>query len=92
MQDIGFGNNVSHSERKTRRHWKPNVHRKKLWSEGLQEAITFNVTTYALKCIDKAGGLDSYLLNTPESKLKSQSGERVKARLLATLERGAVEK
>jgi hypothetical protein len=35
-QDIGFGNKVSHSERKSRRSWKPNVQSKRLWSELLQ--------------------------------------------------------
>jgi large subunit ribosomal protein L28 len=85
-KDIGFGNNVSHSERKTRRSWKPNVHNKRLWSETLQEFIQFKVTTYALKCVDKAGGLDNYLLNTHPAKLSSTTGEAAKVKILNKLE------
>merc|ERR1719213_217865 len=52
---IQFGNKVSHSMRHTRRNWKPNVQRKRLWSEALEDWMQFKVTTHALKCIDKAG-------------------------------------
>ena len=41
------------------------------------------MTAYALKCVDKAGGLDNYLLNTKD--LKSTDGEKAKARLLEAL-------
>mmetsp|Transcript_10033 Transcript_10033/g.13148 ORF Transcript_10033/g.13148 Transcript_10033/m.13148 type:complete len:128 (+) Transcript_10033:21-404(+) len=81
-KDIGFGNNVSHSERKTRRSWKPNVQSKKLWSETLDEFVHFRVTTHALRCIDKAGGLDNYLLKNSSEKLNSISGDLVKERIL----------
>ena len=37
------------------------MQRKRLYSEALGEQIRFNVTTHALRCIDKAGGLDNYL-------------------------------
>jgi len=46
--------------------------------------IPFKVTTHALKCVDKAGGLDNYLLHTKD--LKSSDGERAKARVLEVLE------
>ena len=59
---VQHGNNVSHSQRKTRRAWKPNVQRKRLYSEALGELVRLNVTTHALRCIDRYGGLDRYLL------------------------------
>lgn len=31
-----------------------------------------NLTMHALRCIDKAGGLDEYLLTTPEHKLDNE--------------------
>lgn len=64
------------------RSWKPNVHRKRLFSEILQESIVFKVTTFALKCIDKAGGLDNYLLKNTSEKLNSVTGEAAKKRIL----------
>lgn len=58
---------------------------KRLYSEALDEMIRFRVTTAALKWIDKAGGLDRYLLNTPEKKINSDKGLEVKRRILAKL-------
>mmetsp|Transcript_5401 Transcript_5401/g.7798 ORF Transcript_5401/g.7798 Transcript_5401/m.7798 type:complete len:148 (+) Transcript_5401:176-619(+) len=63
-KDIRSGNNVSHSERKTKRKFKPNVFRKRVYSETLDEMIRFNLTAAALRSIDKAGGLDNYLLKS----------------------------
>jgi len=50
----------------------------------IQEMVPFKVTTHALKCVDKAGGLDNYLLLTKD--LKSSDGERAKARVVEVLE------
>lgn len=58
-----FGNNVSHSVRRTRRKWNPNVQSKKLWSDALGRWVKLRVTTYVLRSIDKFGGLDNYLLH-----------------------------
>mmetsp|Transcript_4172 Transcript_4172/g.8044 ORF Transcript_4172/g.8044 Transcript_4172/m.8044 type:complete len:210 (+) Transcript_4172:39-668(+) len=91
-KDIGFGNKVSHSERKSRRSWKPNVQSKRLWSETLGQMVPFRVTTYALRCIDKAGGLDNYLMKTPPEKLGSTAGETAKARILMAMEMTEEEK
>lgn len=88
-KNIIFGNKVSHSERKTRRSWKPNVQRKRLWSETLAKWFRFNLTTHALKCVDKAGGLDSYLLKTdlaPGAEHGSEKGQAVKAQLFQNFE------
>ena len=63
-KDKGFGNNVSFSKRRTRRDWKVNAQWKKLYSESLDESIRLHVSTHALRSIDKAGGLDNYLLQT----------------------------
>lgn len=48
---------------RTRRNWRPNVHSKRLWSDALGKWVHFNVTTKALRCVDKAGGLDNYVKN-----------------------------
>jgi large subunit ribosomal protein L28 len=63
---------------RTRREWKPNAQYKALFSDVLGESVRLRVTTHALRCIDKAGGLDAYLLNTRKEKLDSQVGVKLK--------------
>ncbi|KAI9931326.1 hypothetical protein ASPWEDRAFT_34104 [Aspergillus wentii DTO 134E9] len=69
---IQFGNKISQgrNEGKTRRFWKPNVRRKKLWSEALGEHLYIKVTRKALRTIWKAGGLDNYLLDDRPGRIK----------------------
>ena len=47
---------------RTKRTWLPNVQLKRIYSDALGMPVRIHVTTYALRCIDKAGGLDAYLL------------------------------
>jgi large subunit ribosomal protein L28 len=63
-KDVRAGNNVSFSMKTTKRKFKPNVFLKRVYSEVLDEMIRFHVTTSALRSIDKAGGLDNYLLKS----------------------------
>lgn len=63
-KDVRFGNAVSFSNRKTRRKFKPNMFKKRVYSETLDEMIRFHLTTSTLRAIDKAGGLDNYLLTS----------------------------
>lgn len=66
------GNKVSEDGgNRSRRSWKPNVQSKQLYSEILDRMVPAKVTTHALRCIAKAGGLDSYILTTPDNKLQS---------------------
>ncbi|KAK9058854.1 hypothetical protein SSX86_023698 [Deinandra increscens subsp. villosa] len=72
---IQFGNQVSEKGgNKTRRNWKPNVQEKRLFSYILDRHIRVKVTTHALRCIDKAGGIDEYLLKTPYKKMDTEMG------------------
>lgn len=43
---------------------KPNVKRKNLYSETLQQSFRLHISMKARRCIMKAGSLDKYLLNT----------------------------
>lgn len=83
-KDVRFGNNVSFSKRRTRRKWKPNAHWQSLYSETLDESIRFNVTTHALRCIDKAGGLDNYLLKADDMDVGLR-GVETRSRILEAL-------
>mmetsp|Transcript_9137 Transcript_9137/g.21676 ORF Transcript_9137/g.21676 Transcript_9137/m.21676 type:complete len:132 (-) Transcript_9137:49-444(-) len=78
------GNNVSFSQRKTRRSWKPNAQWAQLYSETLDRRIRVRVTAHALRCIDQAGGLDNYLTQTRPDKLGSEVALKWRARILQT--------
>lgn len=68
---IRFGNNVSEKhDVKTHRRWRPNVHRRRLWSEALRCFVQTRVTTRVLRTIDKCGGLDEYLLGEKAQRIK----------------------
>ena len=69
-----FGNMRSHSESKTRRTWKPNVQTKRYKSDLLGKIFQLRVTTKAIRCIDKAGGLDEYILHTRDCFLGHYEG------------------
>ncbi len=43
--------------------------------------VPMQVTAHALKCIDKAGGLDNYVLNTPVAKMMSLKGMELKEKM-----------
>ena len=50
-----FGNNVSHSKRKTRRTFNPNLQTKKFYIPEEDKWITLKISTSALRDIDKKG-------------------------------------
>ena len=74
------GNNVSHAHNKTRRRFLPNLQKVSLQSEVLGEAVRLRITTNAIRTIEKKGGLDAFLLGTPDRKL-SDEARRLKRRL-----------
>ena len=74
------GNNVSHAHNKTRRRFLPNLQRVSLQSEVLGEAVRMRITTNAIRTIEKKGGLDAFLLGTPDRKL-SDEARRLKRRV-----------
>ena len=55
------GNNVSHSHRKTRRRFLPNLHRRKFWVASENRWVNLRVSTKGLRIIDK-NGIDSVLV------------------------------
>jgi large subunit ribosomal protein L28 len=69
---IQFGNKISkgRNKGKTRRSWKPNVRRKKFYSDALEEHLFIKVTRRALRTIYKAGSLDNYLLDDRPARIK----------------------
>jgi len=82
-KDIRSGNNLSFSMKATKRKFKPNVFKKKVFSEILDDMIPFHLTASALRSIDKAGGLDNYLLNSPH--VTEGEGYHIKKKILKRL-------
>ena len=54
------GNNVSHSNAKTRRRFLPNVHKKRYFIPELDSWVTLKLSTQEMRTIDKLG-VYSYL-------------------------------
>lgn len=79
------GNNVSHSQVKTRRRFLPNLHVASLHSEILQRSVRLRVSSRALRTVDHRGGLDNFLLKARDSELSSRALQ-AKKDILAALE------
>ena len=54
------GNNVSHSQRKTRRRFLPNLHSHRFWVEAESRFVKLRVTAAGMRIIDK-NGIDSVI-------------------------------
>ena len=67
---VQFGHNVSHSKRATNRRFEPNIQKVRLQSEALGQQLSLNIAARTLRTVQKKGGLDSFLLNTDDSKLQ----------------------
>lgn len=84
---IQFGNNVSEKWGvKTSRKWRPNVRRRRLWSEALRCLVQTRVTARVLRTIDKCGGLDNYLLGDKPARRKELGvwGWKLRWRIMQT--------
>ena len=49
------GNNVSHSHRKTKRRFLPNLHQHRFWVESEQRFVRLRLSTAGMRIIDKKG-------------------------------------
>jgi large subunit ribosomal protein L28 len=70
---VMVGNNVSHSQRKTRRTYLPNLQEVTFLSNVLKINLNFRVSTNALRTVDKHGGIDQYLINSKKSSLSKKA-------------------
>lgn len=68
-----YGNNVSHSNRKTRRRFVPNLQVISLISDVLGRSFSLRLTAATIRTVDHNGGLDSYLTSTSDSKLTDEA-------------------
>ena len=63
------GNNVSHANNKTRRRFLPNLQVSSMLSDILGTSITMRLSTRAIRTVEHNGGIDAFLLGTPNSRL-----------------------
>ena len=55
------GNLVSHSNRKTKRRFLPNLCNVTLQSDTLQRSVRLRISAHALRSVEHRGGLDAFL-------------------------------
>ncbi|MCS5635286.1 MAG: 50S ribosomal protein L28 [Myxococcota bacterium] len=68
-KEVQFGHNVSHSMRATNRRFEPNIQKATFNSAALGRLIRLRVAVRTLRTVQKKGGLDAFLLATPDTKL-----------------------
>ena len=78
------GNNVSHSNIKTRRRFLPNLVNVHLMSEVMGQRYRFRISAQALKSVEHRGGLDAFLLKARDAELSPKAlklKKQIRARL-----------
>jgi large subunit ribosomal protein L28 len=78
---VQAGNNVSHAHNKTRRRFLPNLQRTSLYSDRLGEMVRLRLSTRAIRTIEHNGGLDAFLIGTPDRNLGPEA-LKLKRRIL----------
>jgi len=66
------GHKVSHSNRKTKRRFLPNLCNVTLMSDALGHSVRLRISANALKSVDHRGGLDAYLMRTKDEDLSAK--------------------
>ena len=75
------GNNVSHANNKTRRRFLPNLQVSSMLSDILGVSVTMRLSTRAIRTVEHNGGIDAFLLGTPNRNLPEEA-QVVKRRIL----------
>jgi large subunit ribosomal protein L28 len=74
------GNNVSHANNKTRRRFLPNLQDTSLLSDILGAPVRMRLSTRGIRTVEHNGGIDAYLLSTPNARL-TEDAKALKRRL-----------
>ena len=70
---VQSGNKVSHSNRKTRTRFLPNLCRVTLISDALGRSVRLRVAAAALRSVEHRGGLDNFLVKQSDADLSSDA-------------------
>ncbi len=78
---VQYGNNVSHSQRKTRRSFKPNIRSVIYTSELTGKKYKLKVIAKTIRSVEKKGGFDAFMLKAKDS-VMSDKAKKVKKKSL----------
>lgn len=78
------GNNVSHSKRKTRRKFYPNLHKLSFPSDSLGVKLNLKIAAATLRTINKYGNIDNFLINYRFNRL-SEFGQKLRNKVKKSL-------
>ena len=67
------GHKVSHSNRKTKRRFLPNLCNVTLISDALDRSVKLRISANALKSVDHRGGLDAFLIKAKDDELSAKA-------------------
>jgi large subunit ribosomal protein L28 len=73
------GHKVSHSNRKSKRRFLPNLVNVTMISDTLGRSVRLRVSTNALKTVDHRGGLDAFLMKAKDDELAPKVRELKRA-------------
>lgn len=79
-----YGNQISHSNRKTSKRFLPNLQVVSLYSDALKSSFNMRISLHTLRSIEHNYGLDGYLLKTSNTKL-SPEAVRIKKKISAAV-------
>jgi len=82
---VQSGNTVSHSNRKAKRRFLPNMQQVTLRSDALGQNVRMRITASTLRTIDHNGGLDNFLMTT-HSKSLSEEARLLKRKIMKVRE------
>ena len=66
---VQSGNNVSHANNRSRRRFLPNLQESSMLSDILGVSVTMRLCTRAIRTVEHNGGIDAFLLGTPNRRL-----------------------
>lgn len=69
------GHKVSHSNRKSKRRFLPNLCNVTLMSDALGRSVKLRISANALKTVDHRGGLDGFLARAKDGELSDRALE-----------------
>ena len=87
-KSVMSGNNVSHSNNRTRRRFLPNLQVTTMQSEILGRTLKLRVSTSAIRTVEKHGGLDPFLIQARNSELADEA-RALKSEIMAASQASA---
>ena len=70
---VRVGHHVSHANNKTKRVYKPNLQEVSLASDSLGQDVKLKISMYALRSVDRCGGIDAFLLKAKDKALSPRA-------------------